>query len=107
MNLHGKLNIKATQKDNYIVVSIIDSGCGIPSEIKDEIFKPFFSTKPSGEGSGMGLDIKRIIEKHNGKIEVESKPGKTTFRVFLPIDIQLIEDDKNTPRHEKRYNFLC
>ena len=49
------------------------------------IFEPFFTTKPAGEGSGMGLDIcKKIIEKHQGKIEVESLPGRTTFRVWLP-----------------------
>ena len=68
-----------------IVVEITDSGCGIPDEIKPRIFEPFFTTKPAGEGSGLGLDIcKKIIEKHQGKIEVESQPGRTTFRVWLP-----------------------
>ena len=69
-----------------IVVEITDSGCGIPAEIKDRIFEPFFTTKPAGEGSGLGLDIsKKIVDKHHGAIEVESQPGRTTFRVFLPI----------------------
>ncbi|WP_179316955.1 HAMP domain-containing sensor histidine kinase [Winogradskyella undariae] len=87
MDLSGKLNIKAyTEEDKWVVVSISDSGKGIPPEEIDKIFDPFFSTKPTGEGTGIGLDIsKRIIEKHNGKIEVESKPGKTTFSVYLPI----------------------
>ena len=68
-----------------IVVEITDSGGGIPAEIMPRIFEPFFTTKPAGEGSGMGLDIcKKIIEKHQGKIEVESLPGRTTFRVWLP-----------------------
>ena len=68
-----------------ILVEITDSGCGIPDEITPRIFEPFFTTKPAGEGSGMGLDIcKKIIEKHQGKIEVESQPGRTTFRVWLP-----------------------
>ena len=68
-----------------IVVEITDSGGGIPDEIKPRIFEPFFTTKPAGEGSGLGLDIcKKIIEKHQGKIEVESQPGRTTFRVWLP-----------------------
>ena len=68
-----------------IVVEITDSGCGIPDEIKPRIFEPFFTTKPAGEGSGLGLDIcRKIIDKHQGKIEFESQPGRTTFRVWLP-----------------------
>ena len=68
-----------------ILVEITDSGCGIPPEIKPRIFEPFFTTKPAGEGSGLGLDIcRKIIDKHQGKIEVESQPGRTTFRVWLP-----------------------
>ncbi len=69
-----------------ILIEITDSGCGIPPEITDRIFEPFFTTKPAGEGSGMGLDIcKKIVDKHHGAIEVESQPGRTTFRVFLLI----------------------
>ena len=69
-----------------IVVEITESGCGIPDEIKPRIFEPFFTTKPAGEGSGLGLDIcKKIIDKHHGKIDFESQPGRTTFRVWLPI----------------------
>ena len=87
MDLKGQLVIKVYKEKEFVVVSITDSGKGIlPSEI-EKIFNPFFTTKPIGEGSGIGLDIaKRIIDKHNGKILVESKPGKTTFRVFLPIN---------------------
>lgn len=86
MELNGKLDISVYQQEDDVVVSITDSGKGIPPEVIDEIFNPFFSTKPVGEGTGIGLDIvKRIIEKHDGKIEVESIPGKTTFRIILPI----------------------
>jgi len=68
-----------------VVVSITDSGCGIPDDVKTRIFDPFFTTKAKGEGSGLGLDIcRRIIEKHQGNIEVESQPGRTTFHVWLP-----------------------
>ena len=69
-----------------VVIAITDSGPGIPDEIKSRIFEPFFTTKPAGEGSGMGLDIcKKILDKHQGRIEFESQPGRTTFRVWLPL----------------------
>lgn len=85
MDLNGKLAIKVYTEKGWVVVSITDSGKGIPKDEIDQIFDPFFSTKPTGEGTGIGLDIsKRIIEKHHGKIEVESKPGETTFSVYLP-----------------------
>ncbi|GAK49049.1 two-component sensor histidine kinase [Candidatus Moduliflexus flocculans] len=75
-----------TRGRSFVVVAITDSGPGIPDAIKDRIFEPFFTTKPAGEGSGLGLDISRkIIEKHQGKIEFDSKPGRTTFRVWLPV----------------------
>lgn len=74
---------------SYIVVHITDSGNGIPDEIKTRIFEPFFTTKPAGEGSGLGLDIcRKIIEKHHGSITFESRPGSTTFSVFLPTAIR-------------------
>lgn len=87
MDLNGKLDIKVSTEKQWVVVSITDSGKGIPKDEIKRIFDPFFSTKPTGEGTGIGLDIsKRIIEKHNGKIEVKSQPGKTTFSVYLPIN---------------------
>lgn len=70
----------------FLLVEITDSGCGIPPEIEGRIFEPFFTTKPAGEGSGLGLDIcKKIIDKHQGRIAFESQPGRTTFRVWLPV----------------------
>ena len=81
----GRLEIRIEQQDEQIIVRITDSGCGIPAEIKDKIFQPFFTTKPMGEGSGLGLDISRkIIDKHHGNITVESSPGCTTFDVMIP-----------------------
>lgn len=83
----GTLTIDVSQQENYVVVSITDSGCGIPENIRERIFEPFFTTKIAGEGSGLGLDIcRKIIDKHQGKIELESQPGNTTFSVFLPIE---------------------
>jgi PAS domain S-box-containing protein len=84
------VSIKETEVDEnrkkWIQVSIEDNGCGIKAEIKDKIFKPFFTTKELGEGSGLGLDIvKRVVLKHEGRIEVESQPGKTIFTILLPI----------------------
>jgi signal transduction histidine kinase len=67
-------------------VRIVDNGPGIPAEIRDRIFDPFFSTKPAGQGTGLGLDIVRRLVQHNdGQIDVESQPGRTEFQVTLPI----------------------
>lgn len=86
MKNKGCLTIDVGQKEQYLTISITDTGSGIPPEVLPKIFNPFFTTKPAGEGSGLGLDIvQKIIEKHDGKIEVDSVPGKTTFTVFLPI----------------------
>ncbi len=88
MNYKGILTINVCQQDNQLLIAITDTGEGIAEEIKDKIFAPFFTTKRAGQGSGLGLDIvKKIINKHEGKISVESQPGKTTFTVFLPIFI--------------------
>ncbi|TGN20170.1 PAS domain-containing protein [Leptospira idonii] len=84
MDYKGKIEIQVEKKDSWIVTSFIDSGKGIPDEIKSKIFLPFFTTKKHGEGIGLGLDIcKKIIEKMGGKIEFESVPGRTKFSVYL------------------------
>jgi signal transduction histidine kinase len=87
MNGMGTLRLNVHTVYNTVQVSIIDSGCGIPLELQAKIFEPFFTTKPIGEGSGLGLDIvKKIIEKHQGNLAVQSKIGETIFRVTLPIN---------------------
>ena len=86
MEYQGHLAIAIYQKDRHVIVEISDTGSGIPPEIQDKIWLPFFTTKPIGEGSGLGLDIVRsIIDKHQGRVELASQPGHTTFKVWLPI----------------------
>ncbi|MCX5786614.1 MAG: ATP-binding protein [Elusimicrobia bacterium] len=70
----------------YILLTISDTGCGIPPETLDHIFEPFFTTKPKGKGTGLGLSTAYgIIANHNGKILVKSEPGKgTAFYIYLP-----------------------
>lgn len=84
---HPKLIISSRRiGEEYVMISFEDNGSGIPSEIKDKIWDPFFTTKDQGEGTGLGLGIvKGIIEKHKGRIEVESTPGRTLFMVYLPL----------------------
>lgn len=87
MNNKGILTIDVVQQDRAVSISITDTGDGISPEIMPNIFEPFFTTKPPGEGSGLGLDIvKKIVEKHEGKVNVESVPGQTTFTVSLPMN---------------------
>lgn len=93
MENKGTLTIEASQQGGNVAIAIADSGTGIHPEIMPRIFEPFFTTKPPGEGSGLGLDIvKKIIDKHQGKIEVESVPGQTKFTVLIPISDQ--EDEE-------------
>jgi signal transduction histidine kinase len=87
MNYRGELTIALSQENNHLLVEFTDSGAGVPPEIIDKIFQPFFTTKPIGEGTGLGLDIvRKIIEKHRGRIEVTSVPGRTKFSVWLPVN---------------------
>jgi signal transduction histidine kinase len=87
MDGHGKLNVKTARNDEHVLVEITDDGPGIPRELKNRIFEPFFTTKGVGEGTGLGLDIvRRIVAGHGGEIRVDSIPGKTSFKVRLPID---------------------
>lgn len=82
----GRVEVLANRKDRHVVVRVIDNGAGIPAQIRARIFDPFFTTKPMGQGTGLGLDIVRRLVRHNdGEISVESQPGRTEFRVALPL----------------------
>jgi signal transduction histidine kinase len=86
--MHGKgeLRIRTYQQDGCVVVEIGDNGPGIPDEVQPHIFEPFFTTKGVGEGTGLGLDtVQRIVKKHRGNIQVNSRPGDTRFQVWLPL----------------------
>lgn len=70
-----------------MITDIIDNGSGIPDEMAGMIFDPFFTTKEIGKGTGLGLDIvQRIVQQHNGKVSVESQPGRTVLSVCLPVE---------------------
>jgi signal transduction histidine kinase len=82
----GKVEVQASCDGKLVVVRVIDNGSGIPEDIRDRIFEPFFTTKPVGAGTGLGLDIvRRLIQRHNGTIDLDSRPGRTEFRIRLPI----------------------
>ena len=70
-----------------VEIRIRDNGTGIPAEIREKIFNPFFTTKPTGEGTGLGLSMTHdiIVKQHGGRIDVETKPGAfTEFIITLP-----------------------
>ncbi|WP_116108137.1 ATP-binding protein [Lewinella sp. IMCC34191] len=82
----GVLTLRTFQERDCVCVEFQDNGPGIPEDIQSRIFEPFFTTKGIGEGTGMGLDIvRRVIEHHNGYVNVDSEPGCTVFRVCFPI----------------------
>jgi two-component system, NtrC family, sensor kinase len=91
MQYKGLLKIAISRSGNEAIVAISDSGCGIAENILPQIFDVFFTTKPAGEGSGLGLDIvKKIITKHHGKIEVHSEVGQgSTFTIYLPYQTDI------------------
>ncbi len=83
---NGQITVETSFDSKNVQVRLIDNGPGIPAENQSRIFEPFFTTKKMGEGTGIGLDlVNRIVKKHNGTISVESVPGKTEFKVSIPL----------------------
>ena len=84
----GTLTVRTMREnDDMVRVEICDDGPGIPYDVVDRIFTPFFTTKPFGEGTGLGLDLawRIVVKKHHGNLRVESEPGNTRFIVALPL----------------------
>jgi signal transduction histidine kinase/predicted CoA-binding protein len=98
MNGKGEINITTRQEGDWVIVDLEDNGPGIPEEIQEEVFSPFFTTKAVGKGTGLGLNISyKIIEKHAGEVKVFSKPGKTRFQVSLPVDFSKADSSNSAP----------
>ena len=85
----GEITIRTRQEGDWVVVEVEDNGPGIPPEIQSRIFDLFYTTKPQGEGTGLGLHISYniVVDKHRGDIKLISKPGQTCFQIWLPIHV--------------------
>jgi signal transduction histidine kinase len=85
--MNGQIEIATWNEPEWLAVSITDHGHGIPEDVKPHIFEAFFTTKPQGSGTGLGLEIvhRIVTQKFGGRIDLESKPGETRFTVRLPL----------------------
>jgi two-component system NtrC family sensor kinase len=95
----GRIVIGTSRTAADFLISVRDSGAGIPEEIRSKIFDPFFTTKPVGQGTGLGLAISYgIVEDHGGSIEVQSELGAgTEFIVRIPVDLESKGKNERTP----------
>jgi len=90
----GSVDISARHELNRVVVRVVDDGAGIPPDVLPHVFDLFFTTKPPGQGTGLGLDItRRLLRRYHGDIAVESHPGRTEFRVSLAAENPAPTDD--------------
>jgi signal transduction histidine kinase len=86
VDLGGHVSVTAKPEGRSLVVRVVDDGPGISPDLRNRIFDPFFTTKGPGDGTGLGLDIARThLEKHGGSIDFDSRPGRTEFRMRLPV----------------------
>jgi signal transduction histidine kinase len=86
MDGQGTLTVRTARDGDRVLVEVCDTGPGVPAELRQRVFEPFFSTKPVGEGTGLGLDIsyRIVVNRHGGDITFTSRPGDTCFQVRLP-----------------------
>jgi len=82
----GEIILRTYEESDQVIVEIIDNGPGIPAEIRSRILEPFFTTKPPGQGTGLGLHVTHdiVVNRHHGLMQIESKPGETKFKIALP-----------------------
>ena len=85
--VRGKMGNGGSQRTLPIEIRITDNGPGIPQELQDQIFQPFVTTKPAGQGLGLAL-VSKVAQAHGGLVEVHSRPGKTTFSLLLPAPLE-------------------
>ena len=90
---HGKIGVRVSRENGRVLVEISDDGPGIPEDVRERMFEPFYTTKDVGKGTGLGLDISRrvVVDDHGGDIRVDSRPGDTRFEVRLPIAPDALE----------------
>ncbi|HEV7717924.1 MAG TPA: ATP-binding protein [Arsenicitalea sp.] len=90
MDGQGVLELHTRALGDAVEVRIADNGPGIPPEIASQVFDPFFTTKPQGIGTGLGLHIAHniVVNRHRGRLSFESRPGRTEFRIALPVKIE-------------------
>jgi signal transduction histidine kinase len=88
MNGVGEITLRTRDDGQWAIIEIEDNGPGIPEAIQPNLFDPFFTTKPPGKGTGLGLNISHniVVQKHDGRIDVYSRPGNTRFEVRIPLD---------------------
>ncbi|MBI2965536.1 MAG: hypothetical protein HYY34_04950 [Chloroflexi bacterium] len=89
----GKLTVRTYREHGGVAVEVEDNGRGVPPEVRAKIFDAFFTTKAPGQGTGLGLHVSYniVVHRHRGSVEVESRPGKTTFKVWLPASLEVAE----------------
>lgn len=82
-----RVNVSTKQAGDFIEIAIEDNGIGIPQQIRDKIFQPFFTTKPTGQGTGLGLSLSYdIVKAHQGELKLESEEGQyTKFTIIIPL----------------------
>lgn len=87
---HGVITLRTRREDDHVIVEIQDDGPGIPDAIRPRIFDAFFTTKPPGKGTGLGLNISYniVVYKHHGDITLASQPGFTCFQIWLPLNFE-------------------
>ena len=81
------VSVRTQRENGHVAIRVQDNGTGMPAEVQAKIFQPFFTTKPTGEGTGLGLSLSYdiITKAHGGTLTVESEPGQgTEFIISLP-----------------------